>query len=153
MSTNTRFEFIQWLNKYRISSNNNRPSMTSINRLPRIIACTWTDVPPKNLSLDPDPEGGGTSVHRVSNNHPPLTDIFKWIQFNPLKCNVIRQHNWPVTIQTVKSNQRTKLGTLKFLMFSLFEAITFFFIYLGNKTKYLGHDFQWAIFEIITFLE
>ena len=153
MSTNTGFEFIQWLNKYRISSNNNRPSMTSINRLPRIIACTWKDVPPEK-SLPIYPEGGGTSVHRLSNNHPPVTDIFKWIQFNPSKCNggsgsIIDQWRFKLW----KVIKELNWEHLNFLFSVYLMRLFFLFIYLGNKTKYLGHDFQWAIFEIITFLE
>ena len=34
-------------------------------------------------------------------------------------------------------------------MLALFDVITYFILFNGgNKTKFLGHDFQWATFEI-----
>ena len=69
------------------------------------------------------------------------------------------QQNWSVTTQrilTMKIKQGTKFGTLKKPMFSFFDVIIFWFNW-ENRTKYLGHDFQWTISEnnrlpqIITF--
>ena len=68
-----------------------------------------------------------------SNKRPSPAPLATFSSFYPLpdklKCNEIQQ-NWSVTIQALKINQGTKLGTLKKPMFSLF-------------------DFQWVIFEII----
>ena len=34
-------------------------------------------------------------------------------------------------------------------MLALFDVITYFILFNGgNKTNFLGHDFQWAIFEM-----
>ena len=38
-------------------------------------------------------------------------------------------------------------------MLSAFDVIIFLFNGKINKTKYLGHEFQWTIFEIIALLE
>ena len=38
-------------------------------------------------------------------------------------------------------------------MRSVFDVIIFWFNAKINKTKYLGHEFQWTIFEIIALLE
>ena len=86
---------------------------------------------------------------------PPNTYLTIFCFFYPLSVklmwNVIQQ-NWSVMIQALKINQGTKFGTPYKPMFSLFDAIIFF-IYWDNKTKYLGHNFQWAIFQIIASLE
>ena len=47
---------------------------------------------------------------------------------------------------TLKINQGSKFEHLKKPMFSLFDEFIFL-IELDNETEYLGHDFQWAIFE------
>ena len=54
----------------------------------------------------------------------------------------------------LKINQGTKFGTpwLKKPMFSLFWCENVL-IYCDNNTKYLEHDSQWAIFEIVASLE
>ena len=52
-------------------------------------------------------------------------------------------------ILTLKINWGTNFGTLKKTMLALFDVITYFILFNGgNKTKFLGHDFQWATFEI-----
>ena len=49
----------------------------------------------------------------------------------------------------LKINWGTNFGTLKKTMLTLFDVITYFILFNGgNKTKFLGHDFQWAIFEM-----
>ena len=54
------------------------------------------------------------------------------------------------TILTLKISQGTEFGTLKKNIFCLL----LFFRFNGIiKNKYLGDNFQGAIFEIITFLE
>ena len=73
--------------RYRISSNNSRPS--------------------NNRSPPPTPLAVFCFVY-------PLPVKLKW--------NLIQQ-NWSVTIQALKINQGTKFGTLKKLMFSLFDVI------------------------------
>ena len=73
------------------------------------------------------------SINRLRQINAPPPPLSQSSSFYPLpvklKCNEIQQ-NWSVTIQALKINQGTKLGTLKKPMFSLF-------------------DFQWVIFEII----
>ena len=73
------------------------------------------------------------SINRLRQITAPPPPLSQSSSFYPLpvklKCNEIQQ-NWSVTIQALKINQGTKLGTLKKPMFSLF-------------------DFQWVIFEII----
>ena len=98
--------------RYRISSNNSRPS---INRLPRIIASLWW----KYLKLSPP-----------SNNHPSPAPFAIFSSFYPfcvkLKRNEIQQ-NWSVTIQALKINQATKFGTLKNPCSVYFDVIIFWF--------------------------
>ena len=69
-----------------------------------------------------------------------------------LKGSLIQQ-NWSVTtprILTKKINQGTKFGRLEKPMFGCFDVIIFSF---NGRTKYLGHDLQWTISEIIASLE
>ena len=69
------------------------------------------------------------------------------------------QQNWSMTIRTltsriltVKVNQGTKFGTVEKPMFSLSWLFFLIIISRDNKTKYSGHDFQWAMFEVTRLL-
>ena len=49
--------------------------------------------------------------------------------------------------------QGTIFGKLIKPVLSIFDVIIYYYYLVDNKTKYLGNDFHYAIFEIIASLE
>ena len=97
-------------------------------------------------------------IYRISSNNSRTPSINRLPQIiAPLSTSSVSQFIPSLSSWSGIWSSKTDQWRFKLIWNTLKAHVQFiwcdnFFIYWDNKTKHLGHDFQWAIFEIIALI-